>query len=141
MQIFLNKRSNSFHDSICKQWNECKKLTAKQLECIIKGFSAKEKIDFWVIWQSLTNDQHLREGIASWVESEIYKNLSFADYMDDDAIINCLLYNRMYRKEGFHFFCDIDEPERICISQNKRYLDENMEDEYVKILKVVKGNS
>lgn len=25
MQIFEGKKSNSFHDSICKQWNECKK--------------------------------------------------------------------------------------------------------------------
>ena len=30
MQVFQDKKSNSFHDSICKQWNECKKLTAKQ---------------------------------------------------------------------------------------------------------------
>ena len=24
MQIFEGKKSNSFHDSICKQWNDCK---------------------------------------------------------------------------------------------------------------------
>ena len=57
MQIFERKKSNSFHDSICKQWNECKKLTGKQLICIEKGFTPKEKIDFWCIWFTLTEDR------------------------------------------------------------------------------------
>jgi len=45
MQVFQDKKSNSFHDSICKQWNECKKLTAKQLNCIINGFTDQENIN------------------------------------------------------------------------------------------------
>lgn len=146
MQIFQGKRSNSFHDSVCNQWNKCKKLTAKQLECIIKGFSAKEKIDFWVIWQSLTNDNHLKEGIASWVENLLYeirhKNPSyFTSCLDNEAIINCLLHNRVYRKYGFHLWRDIEDyPEIVCMSDN-RSLQENLEDEYIEVLKVVKSNS
>lgn len=141
MQIFQNKKSNSFHDSVCKQWNDCKKLTAKQLECIIKGFSAKEKINFWIIWQSLTNDEMIRKSIPSWVESEIRKSFgTFENYIDDDAFINCMLQSREYKK-GLHFFRDIeDDPEIIYISDN-RYLNENLKDEYIEVLKIVEGNS
>jgi len=138
IKVFEGKRSNSFHDSICKQWNECKKLTAKQLECIIKGFNQKEKIDFWCIWFSLTNDEGLKRSIPLWIETELYKNYCVGDYIENEAVIYCLLYDRKY-KNGFHFCHDIDDkPEIIYISENK-YLQENLNDEDVEILKVVEG--
>lgn len=93
MKIFEGKKSNSFHDSVCKQWNECKKLTAKQLECIIKGFTDKESIDFWIIWQQLYKDTEI-------------------------------------------------EPKKVCIMENGKdnhILNEDIEDEYTKVLKVVEG--
>lgn len=144
MQIFEGKRNNSFHDSICKQWNDCRKLTAKQLECIIKGFTEQEKVNFWLIWFQLTNDECLKWSIPSWVENTIRKNKNgFADYMEDDAIINCLLYDRNYGKQGFHFYRDIEiDSERIHMienGRNKSYLNENVEDEYIEVLKVVEG--
>ena len=143
-QIFEGKRNNSFHDSICKQWNDCRKLTAKQLECIIKGFTEQEKVNFWLIWFQLTNDECLKWSIPSWVENTIRKNKNgFADYMEDDAIINCLLYDRKYGKQGFHFYRDIEiDSERIHMienGRNKSYLNENVEDEYIEVLKVVEG--
>lgn len=143
MQIFEGKKSNSFHDSICKQWNDCKKLTAKQLECIIKGFTDQENINFWIIWQQLTNDECLKWSIPSWIENVIRKNKNgFADYIEDESIINCLLYDQIY-KRGFHFYRDIEiDPERIHITENGRnnsYLNENVEDEYIEVLKVVEG--
>ncbi len=138
MQIFEGKGNNSFHDSICKQWNECKKLTAKQLECIIKSFTTKEKIDFWCIWFSLTNDENLKRGIPDWIEAELYKNHCVSDYIENEAVINCLLYDRRY-KNGFHFCHDIDdEPEIIYISGNK-YLQENIENKEIEVLKIIKG--
>ena len=144
MQIFEGKRNNSFHDSICKQWNDCRKLTAKQLECIIKGFTEQEKVNFWLIWFQLTNDECLKWSIPSWVENTIRKNKNgFADYMEDDAIINCLLYDRKYGNQGFHFYRDIEiDSERIHMienGRNKSYLNENVEDEYIEVLKVVEG--
>lgn len=144
MQIFEGKRNNSFHDSICKQWNDCRKLTAKQLECIIKGFTEQEKVNFWLIWFQLTNDECLKWSIPSWVENTIRKNKNgFADYMEDDAIINCLIYDRKYGKQGFHFYRDIEiDSERIHMienGRNKSYLNENVEDEYIEVLKVVEG--
>ena len=144
MQIFEGKRNNSFHDSICKQWNDCRKLTAKQLECIIKGFTEQEKVNFWLIWFQLTNDECLKWSIPSWVENTIRKHKNgFADYMEDDAIINCLLYDRKYGKQGFHFYRDIEiDSERIHMienGRNKSYLNENVEDEYIEVLKVVEG--
>lgn len=142
MQVFQDKRSNSFHDSICKQWNDCKKLTARQLECIIKGFTDKESVDFWIIWQQFTNDECLKWSIPTWVENIIYKNKNgFADFMENEAIINSLLFDRKYRKYGFHFYRDVEyDSERICIMDNgkdNRILNENIEDEYIEVLKVV----
>lgn len=140
MQIFQNKKSNSFHDSICKQWNECKKLTAKQLDCIIKGFTDQENINFWIIWQQLSNDEGVKWSIASWVENLIK---DFGNYINNEAIINCLLYDQKYKRYGFHFLHDIDDnPEIIFIhgnGRNNRYLNEHMKDEYIEILKVVEG--
>lgn len=144
MQVFEEKKSNAFHDSICKQWNECKKLTAKQLDCIIKGFTNQENINFWIIWQQLTNDECLKWSISSWVESTINKNKNgFADYMENESVINCLLYDRTYKKQGFYFFRDLEiNPERVYIMKNGKNnicLQEDMEDEYIEVLKVVEG--
>ena len=143
MQIFEGKKSNSFHDSICKQWNDCKKLTARQLECIIKGFTDQENIKFWIIWQQLTNDECLKWSIPSWVEKIIYKNHGFGDYIDNEAVINCLLYAPEYKKRGFHFYRDIEiDPEVVHVMENGKnnhILNENMEDEFTEVLKVVEG--
>ena len=144
MQIFQGKKSNSFHDSICKQWNDCKKLTAKQLECIIKGFTFDETISFYKVWFLLANDEN-KKAIACWTEMIINKERKFSDFVEDEEVHNILLANIKYKKHGFHFWHDIDdEPEDIFIScneKNDRLLNENLEDEYIEVLKVVKSNS
>lgn len=144
MQIFQGKKSNSFHDSICKQWNDCKKLTAKQLACIIKGFSFNDTISFYKVWFLLANDEN-KKAIACWIEMIINKERKFSDFVEDKEIHNILLADIKYKKHGFHFWHDIDdEPEDIFISENgrnDRLLNENLEDEYIEVLKVVKSNS
>ena len=144
MQIFQGKKSNSFHDSICKQWNDCKKLTAKQLECIIKGFTFDETISFYKVWFLLANDEN-KKSIACWTEMLISKERKFSDFVNDEEIHNILLTDVRYKRHGFHFWHDIDdEPEDIFIScneKNDRLLNENLEDEYIEVLKVVKSNS
>lgn len=134
MQIFQGKKSNSFHDSVCKQWNECKKLTARQLECIIKGFTDQENINFWIIWQQLSNDECLKWSIPAWVDRKID---NYADYVENEAIINCLLHDPIYRKRGFHF-CKEYDSEKVFIIGNAE-LNNNLEDEEIEILKVVEG--
>ena len=144
MQIFQGKRSNSFHDSICKQWDDCKKLTAKQLACITKGFTFNETISFYKVWFLLANDEN-KKSIASWTEMLISKERKFADFVNDEEVHNILLTDIKYKRYGFHFWHDIeDEPEVIVISENgknDRLLNENLEDEYIEVLKVVKSNS
>lgn len=136
MQVFEGKKSNSFHDSICKQWNDCKKLTARQLECIIKGFTDQENIKFWIIWQQLSNDECLKWSIPAWVDRKID---NYADYMENEAIINCLLYDSVYKKRGFHFYRDKEyNQEKIGIMSNAE-LNDNLEDEEIEVLKVVEG--
>lgn len=144
MQIFHGKKSNSFHDSICKQWNDCKKLTAKQLACITKGFTFDETISFYKVWFLLANDEN-KKSIACWTEMLISKERKFADFVNDEEVHNILLTDIRYKRHGFHFWHDIeDEPEVIVISENgknDRLLNENLEDEYIEVLKVVKSNS
>lgn len=136
MQVFEGKKSNSFHDSICKQWNDCKKLTARQLECVIKGFTDQENINFWLIWQQLTNDECLKWSIPAWVDRKID---NYVDYMENEAIINCLLYDPIYKKRGFHFYRDKEyNQEKIGIMSNAE-LNNNLEDEEIEVLKVVEG--
>ena len=144
MQIFEGKKNNSFHDSICKQWNDCRKLTAKQLDCIINGFTQSETFDFWFIWQELSNDDCTKRSIGSWLYNEIAKNHAFGQYMENEKVLNCLLYMYEFRS-GFHFLRDIDdplEPDMIFIMENgknNKYLKEHMKDEYLEVLKVVEG--
>lgn len=137
MQIFEGKKSNSFHDSICNQWNNYKKLTARQLECIIKGFTDQENIKFWIIWQQITNDETLKRSISVWVENEI-KN--FSNYIGNEEVIDCLLCNPIY-KHGFHFLHDKEDTKVFIMKngRNNKCLNENVEDEEVEVLKVVKG--
>lgn len=141
MQVFEGKKSNFFHDSICKQWKSARKLTARQLEYIIKGFTNEESINFWIIWQQLSNNVSFKCGVPSWVEHIIGNN--FKKYMDNEAILNCLLYDPQYKRYGFHFCHDIDDDlETIFISRNGRkniFLKEHIEDEYIEVLKVVEG--
>jgi len=63
--------------------------------------------------------------------------------MENEAIINCLLYDRTYKKQGFYFSHDLEiDPERVCIMKNGKnniYLQEDIEDEYIEVLKVVEG--
>lgn len=141
MQVFEGKKSNSFHDSICKQWNDCKKLTAKQLECIIKGFTDQENVNFWIIWQQLSNDEGLKWSIPGWIENLVKGD--FSNYINDESIINCMLYDQRY-KRGFHFYKDYEygDGSKILIERNGKNgkcLQKNMEDEYIEVVKVIEG--
>lgn len=152
MQVFTDKKSNSsFHDGIMKQWNDCKKLTAKQLEYIIKGFTFEETISFYKVWFSLANEE-IKRAISGWSIYLIQKEGKVADFVEDEAIHEIIKNNREY-EGGFHFYKDIDFPEDICIMANGKYirrkdrtndkkydnsyLEENQNDEYIKVLKIV----
>ena len=150
MEIFKNKKSNSFHDSIIKQWNDCKKLTAKQLECIIKGFSDFETLSFYKVWFLLSNNDDKRKSISTWTEILIQKTKTVYLYVEDEEIHNILLLNH---PSGIHFLRDIEDAETDVFfrdngkylrrkEQGKRvydssYLEEDKNDEYYEILKVV----
>ena len=46
ISVFIGKKSSTFHDSICKQWKDCGKLTAKQLEAVRKCFTDTETLSY-----------------------------------------------------------------------------------------------
>lgn len=136
MEVFKDKKYNSFQQSVIKQWHDCKKLTAKQLESIIRGFSLAEKINFYCIWYSLSNEYLTKKSIVNWIELDIQKNLLFNKYMGNEAVNNALLYKYA---NGFHYWKDVDD-DVISISDNGRdnkYLNEAENDEYKEILKVI----
>lgn len=141
MQVFQNKKSNSFHDSICKQWKECKKLTGKQLACIKKGFTNDDKIQYWIVKQALATDKHEKSNCADMVQDLLYKIRrsnaeKFIKYFEDEAVVNCLRLKREY-VNGFHIWKDIeDDFDYTCISSNSEYLQDHKEDEFIEVLKI-----
>ena len=147
MEIFTNKKNNSFHDSIVKQWEDCKKLTAKQLEYIIKGFTNTETIEFFKVWFLLTDNDSTKKDILHWMECTIDKNKMWFNYMNDETVLNIFLSDFIINKykHGFHFWNDIeiDSEKEIYIMENGRdskRLKETQEDEYLKIYKIINTN-
>ena len=139
IESFKEKKGNSFHDSIIGQWNECKKLTAKQLDCIIRGFTLSEMIKFETIWSTLTNDDCLKRSISSWIESDLHKNQKFINYIENESVNSAILYRY---KTGFHYAKDIEDGnDMIFIMDNGRSdknLNESLNDEYLEVLKIIK---
>ena len=139
MEIFKNKKLNSFHDSIVKQWNDCKKPTVKQLECIIKGFTDTEKFSFWLIQINLTQNEMTKKSLAAWIENDINKRQAWKEYIDNEQVNNSILNDSKYKRLGFHYYKDIED-DFIAIESN-RYLEENQQDEYTEVLKVININN
>lgn len=150
MQIFITKKSNSFHDSIIKQWNDCKKLTMKQLNCIIDGFSKNEIIEFYKVWFMLTEDNETKKHISNFTiyiintmkENNGGSESAWGQFIEDELIHNIIKFDAIgnsYRY-GFYFNNDIDDPEFIFISpikKDRRGLNEAIEDEYINIIKII----
>ena len=133
MEVFKGKKSGSFHDSICKQWEECKKLTGKQLKCIVDVFSVNERVRFFCVWIELTKDDTNRRSISAWLENLLGKENKFDVYINNEAVNNALLYS--YYKQGFHYWKDIED-EFIAISSNQD-LQRHQDDEYIEIIRVI----
>lgn len=134
MAVFTEKNDSRFQQSILKQWDECKKLTAKQLECIIKSFTAIEKINFYKIWFQLTNE--MKEHIASWIEQTISANEIWYNFVEDESIHDILLTICGYKK-GFYFFRDVEDEQSKCFILSNNSLKDALDDEYTIVIKVV----
>lgn len=150
MEIFKNKKNDSFHDSIINQWNACKKLTAKQLDCIINGFSVAETINFYKIWFLVANEE-TKKCISSWLEQVMYKHKIVYKFVHDEEVHKILL---VCHPSGIHFLKDIeDSDEDVFFRDNgiwtrkkdentkkkiydKSFLEDDQEDEFFRILKV-----
>lgn len=150
IEVFKNKKTNSFHESIIKQWNDCKKLTAKQLECIIKGFCDSEKLSFYKVWFLLAYGNN-KNSIASWMEILIRK-IGVSHFVDDEEVHKILL---CIYPQGIHFWRDVEDMETdVHFTENGKYtgrnretkerfydscfLDANIEDEYIEVLAIIK---
>lgn len=139
MQIFKSKKANSFHDSICKQWEDCKKLTAKQLDCVIEKFTPKEKIDFLCIWTQLTTE--IDHNFGSIILEIIRKNDLEGEYIDNEIVNNLILHFRPY-KYGFFYAKYKDKEDKnkfwICpLGKDKKKLSECLEDSEDEIIKII----
>lgn len=151
MEIFKNKKSNSFHDSVVEQWKAYKKITGKQLECIIKGFTVDETIAFYKAWFIIAT-KDTKKNISGWVEQIIIKNKITYKFVYDEEVHKILL---ILHPSGIHFIKDkdIEEPEDIFFCENGKwirrkdengrkiydtcFLNKNKKDEYYQILNII----
>ncbi len=138
MQVFKNKKSNAFHDSVCKQYDNYGKLTARQLECILKGFTSKEIVNFCIAWHPLTKKDSEKVHIASLLYKQVQDDVD--SIIDNDDVIEVLLSHDEFKKYGL-FFCY----DKLCkktfvekIGRRGCRLKDCEEDDEFEVLKIVK---
>lgn len=137
MEIFKNKKSGRFHDSICEQWDACHKLTINQLKAIRNSFSGSEKVVFYALQANLQDDKHYQENMAEWTEIEINRLKTQEEqklFIENNLINNALLKIRKY-KNGFVWIFDADY-DGIFIDRLSAW-EEEKQDPEIKLLKMV----
>ena len=137
MEIFKNKKPGRFHDSICKQWDACHKLTINQLKAIRNSFSGSEKVVFYALQANLQDDKHYQENMAEWTETEINRLKTQEEqklFIENNLINNALLKIKKY-KDGFVWIFDSDY-DGIFIEKLLVYETEK-DDPEIKLLKMV----
>lgn len=100
MEIYKNKKSNSFHDSIMAQWEDCKKITAKQLSCILKSFTLMEDISFYEMRFNLTEDEKTKEQISNLYIKAINNNNKWADVLENVNLVEIVTYKVSSRRKS-----------------------------------------
>lgn len=137
MEIFKNKKSGRFHDSICQQWNACHKLTINQLKAIRNTFSTMEKVFFYALQASLQEDKHYQRSMAEWTETELYRlKTQEQKTLIDNELINNVLFKIKKYKDGFVWIFDSDY-DGIFIIKLSAYETEK-DDPEITLLKVIK---
>ncbi len=141
MSVFKNKKSNKFHDSVCEQYENCKKITAKQLECVERSFTKNEMLEFYVLYFSLTKKGKTKRDIAYSVYNTI-RDRHYYIYdeaiMNREDVANILFYVDELRR-GFFFLKDYFT-NKIFIEKvgiEDFYLKEYQEDDKFEVLKIV----
>ena len=137
MEIFKNKKPGRFHDSICKQWDACHKLTINQLKAIRNSFSGSEKVTFYALQANLQDDKHYQENMAEWTETEINRLKTQEEqklFIENNLINNALLKIRKY-KNGFVWIFDSDY-DGIFVD-NLSTWEKEKQDPEIKLLKMV----
>lgn len=142
MQVFKNKKSNNFHDSVCEQYENYKKITSKQLNCVERSFTKNEMLEFYVLYFSLTKKDNTKRDIAYSVYNTIkdnqYNNICDERIIEKEDIVSVLLYVDDF-KHGIFFYKDyvVNKIFIQKIGRKEHYLKEYQEDDSIEILKVV----
>lgn len=145
MSVFKNKKSNKFHNSVCEQYENCKKITAKQLECILRSFTKNELLEFYILYFSLTKKDSVKRDIAynvyNTIKDKHYNNICDETIMNREDITSILFYIDEF-KRGFFFYKDtlINKIfiEKTGSERSQRsILKDYQEDEDIEILKVI----
>ena len=142
MSIFKNKKSNTFHDSVCEQYENCKKITAKQLNCVERSFTKNEMLEFYVLYFSLTKKDSTKRDIAysvyNIIKDKNYNNICDITIIGREDIVKILLYVDDF-KRGIFFYKDyvVNKIFIQKIGRKEHYLKEYQEDKSIEILKVV----
>lgn len=136
IEIFRNKKPSNFQRSILAQWDECHKLTSKQLNVIIKDFTPSQFIEHLEILFALGNYE-TKKYCSNWIIHTMGQNRLESNYINNESINQILLTDHSL-KDGFYYVYDIDYPENVYIRQIK-HLDSDQNDEFCHVVKIIEA--
>ncbi len=102
MAVYAPKKSSRFHDSICQQWNDCGKLTSKQLSCVKDSFNTIDKMDYYgnlfTIFEQMPDDAFACKDFVD--REDCYKTfiLWFFEYTYGHR---CEFYEHLFKNRDF----------------------------------------
>ena len=132
-----------FKTSILKQFDDCGKLTYKQLSCIVKRFNKFEKLDNDLLVSTLYKDNGLVDEYK-----EICKDIKY--YFIKSEIIEKYKYNELFqqcirdsRKVHMNIYAERDRGENkvyyyiLTDKKLKEYISEAKEDDDTEVIEVI----
>jgi len=138
---FKDSWNENFQVSILAQWNECGKLTGKQMEAIVKKFDEIEHMKYQLLYLELSE---YNKEIARGIENNIrrmfmyFANNAMAEIFKNDERVHAAIKLISKRVKLIVKYKDIDES---CFSygllEQQNELDQLRNDEYIEIIEVI----
>lgn len=148
IEVFSNKTfkdswNKDFQISILNQWNECKKLTGKQLDLIIKKFNEVETIEYYLTYIEISRQFSDRaskdnEFLIHLLNSNMLKHFKHDERIHDFyRDINASAIKRHNIKYYIVEYKDIDDKESICAILEQRIYQSIESDEFYEVIEAI----
>lgn len=145
---FTKNYAIDFQKSILDQYNTCGKLTFKQLQAIQNSFNNNDWYSYNILKFNILEDKHDKKNLANTIEDHFYKiqrdEEDITKFINDESFNDVLSfkYSLTTKKERetntkkcYYFYKDIDD--NFIHIGSERDLEDDKNDEYITILKVV----